>query len=129
MVAYDAQHNSVSTKDIKHKYIILWFWDPDCDECVELTPQLRDFYDIYKDYYDLEIYAVSITDDYDRWDDFIRKNQLTWINVSYAIGEPNYDFVDYFDLITTPGIYIINSKHKIIARQFPLDELHEKLGN
>ena len=129
LVAYDAQHKSISTKDINHKYIILWFWDPDCDECVELTPQLRDFYDIYKDYYDLEIYAVSITYDYDRWDDFILKNQLTWINVSYAIGEPNYDFVDYFDLITTPGIYIINSKHKIIARQFPLDELHEKLGN
>jgi len=129
LVAYDAQHNAVSTKDCKHKFIILWFWDPDCDECVELTPKLRDFYDIYKDYYDLEIYAVSITDDYDRWDRFIRENQLTWINVSFAIGEPNYDFVDYFDLITTPGIYIINAKHKIIARQFSLDELHEKLGN
>ena len=129
LVAYDVQHNAVSTKDIKHKYIILWFWDPDCDECVELTPQLRDFYDIYKDYYDLEIYAVSITDDYERWDHFIQENQLTWINVSFAIGEPNYDFVDYFDLITTPGIYLINSSHKIIARQFPLDELHEKLGN
>ncbi|MDL2308055.1 redoxin domain-containing protein [Bacteroidales bacterium OttesenSCG-928-C03] len=122
--AYDENERKQSTDSIPNKNIILWFWDPDCEDCLDQTPVLYDFYAVYKDTYDIEVYAVSITEDVERWERFTRENQLDWINVSYGMGEPNYDFVDYFDLLTTPAIYLINKDHVILDRMFSLDDLH-----
>ena len=129
LAAYDRNEQIINTKDIDNSIIILWFWDPDCDDCLEQTPKLFQFYKTYKNVYDIEVYAVSVTEDLDRWEHFIDENRLDWVNVSYAKGEPNYEFIDYFDLITTPGIFLIDKNHIIIDRQFPLDDLLEKIEN
>ena len=126
---YDKDKNKISTENIHTDFIILWLWDPDCDHCVEETPILYDFYKKNHNKYNFEVMAVSITEDYNRWLKFITENQLNWINVSYAMGEPNYDLVDFFDLLATPGIFIMDKNHKIIARQFPLSKLTEIFEN
>ena len=125
--AYDLDGNVLKTKDISADYIVLWLWDPDCDDCVEQTPKLHDFYQKNKQLYNFEVYAVSITEDVDRWRTFIENNHLDWLNVSYGKGEPNYDFADYFDVLTTPGIFLIRKNHTIVASQFPLEELQDHL--
>lgn len=122
--AFDSNKEEQSTKNIARKHIILWFWDPDCEDCLEQTPVLCDFYHVYKDEYDLEVYAISITEDTERWEKFVQEHHLDWINVSYGMGNTNYDFVDYFDLVTTPAIYLINKEHIIIERMFSMDDLH-----
>jgi protein-disulfide isomerase len=55
----------------------------------------------------------------------VNKYHLEWFNTSYAIAEPNYDAAIYFNFADTPAIFIIDKKHTIVARQFPLDELFE----
>ena len=60
---------------------------------------------------------------------FLRGSHDNWMNGSYSMGEPNYDLVDFFDLLATPGIFIIDKNHKIIARQFPLSKLGEIFEN
>ena len=119
---YTHSQERISSEDIKNQYIVLWFWDPDCEDCVEKTPKLYEFYQDFHEVYDFEVIAISITEDYERWNKLIPKFP-NWINASFAVGKPNYDFVDYFDLLTTPGIFIIDKEHKIIARQFPLEEI------
>lgn len=125
LICSDIKNVKHSSKNIDKEYIILWFWDADCDDCVELTPKLHDFYRNFAQYYDVEVFSVMVTDDLERWDRFSKNNQLSWINLSYAIDEPNYDFVEYFDIITTPVIYLISKNHTIINRNFSLEELHE----
>lgn len=125
--AFDRDAQLVKTKDLQNDFIVLWFWDPDCDDCVEQTPKLYDFYKQNKDLYNFEVFACSITDDLDRWISFISKNDLNWINVSQAKGEFNYDFVDYFDILTTPGIYLIRKDHTLVSGQFPIEELQDYL--
>ena len=125
--AYDSDGNILKTKDISSDYIVLWLWDPDCDDCVEQTPKLYDFYKKNRDLYNFEVYAISITEDVDRWRAFIESNHLDWQNVSFGKGEPNYNFADYFDVLTTPGIFLIRKDHTIVASQFPLEELQDHL--
>ena len=125
--AYNKDRQLVSSAEIKEAHIVLWFWDPDCDDCVELTPRLYEFYQEHKEDCHFEVMAISVTEDYDRWIRLVDELGLDWINVSYAMGEPNYDFVDFFGLVITPGIFILDREHKIIARQFPLTELFQKL--
>ena len=126
LVAYNLEKKPVTTKEITRSNIVLWFWDSDCDDCVELTPQLFELYDTYKDAYDFEVFAVSVTEDFERWERFIKEHELNWINASYAQGEPNYDFIEYFDIFTTPAIFLINKEHIIIDRQFSIKELLDK---
>ena len=44
LVSYDINNGKHASSDIDKDYIILWFWDADCDECKVETPKLRDFY-------------------------------------------------------------------------------------
>jgi thiol-disulfide isomerase/thioredoxin len=123
--SYANEHQKISTADIATKYTILWFWDPDCEHCIEYTPLLWDFYNKYRNLYNFEVIACSVTEDYDRWEAFIKEYRLEWLNTSYAIEEPNYDAVDFFNFADTPAIFVIDKQHKIVARQFPLDDLFE----
>ncbi|MEG1556294.1 MAG: redoxin domain-containing protein, partial [Bacteroidales bacterium] len=74
LTAYDLNHKAISTASINHDYILLWFWDPDCDHCIEETPKWFEFYHEFKDFYDLEVYAISVTEDEDRWKKFIEQH-------------------------------------------------------
>jgi len=118
-------HHKISTADIPTKYTLLWFWDPDCEHCIEYTPVLCEFYSKYRSLYDFEVIACSVTEDYDRWIAFINNHHLEWFNTSYAIEEPNYDAVEFFNFSDTPAIFIIDKQHQIVARQFHIDELFE----
>jgi peroxiredoxin len=123
--SYTNDHHKISTADIIAKYTILWFWDPDCEHCFEETPKLCDFYTKYHSVYDFDVIAYSVTEDYDRWIAFIKEHHLEWFNTSYAIEEPNYDAVEYFNFADTPAIFIIDKQHKIVARQFSIDDIFE----
>lgn len=125
--AFDKDKKKINTKDLKCNYIILWFWDPDCEHCVIETPELHDFYISKHNELSFEVVAVSVTDDHERWVKCSDENHLEWINLSYSMGDPNYDFLDYFDLVATPGIFVIDKDHKIIARQISLDKIKKLL--
>jgi peroxiredoxin len=123
--SYTKDQRKISTADMPSTYVLLWFWDPDCDHCLEYTPALYDFYCNYHTVYDFDVIACSVTEDYDRWEAFINQHHLDWFNTSYVIAQPNYDAIEYFNFNDTPAIYIIDKQHKIVARQFHIDELFE----
>jgi len=126
LTAYDIDGKQHSTNEIHTKYTILWFWDPDCDHCQEMTPVLHDLYQKRADELDFEVFAVEVNDDYDRWKAFSEKHGLSdWINLSTSMGETSVDYIEYFDIVTTPVILLIDNEkdHTIIARQMTLDEI------
>ena len=126
LTAYDIDGKQHSTNEIQTKYTILWFWDPDCDHCQEMTPILHDLYQKRADELDFEVFAVEVNDDYPRWKAFSEMNNLSdWINLSTSMGETSVDYIEYFDIVTTPVILLIDNEnnHAIIARQLTLDAI------
>ena len=130
LTAYDINGKQHSTNEIQTKYTILWFWDPDCDHCQEMTPVLHDLYQEKADELDFEVFAVEVNDDYDRWTAFSEKHGLSdWINLSTSMGETSVDYIEYFDIVTTPVILLIDNEknHVIIARQISLEEVERAM--
>jgi peroxiredoxin len=123
--SFTNDHHKISTADMTTEYTVLYFWDPDCEHCLEDTPKLCDFYSKYHTLYNFEVIACSVTEDYSRWIAFIAEHHLEWFNTSYAIEEPNYDAVEFFNFSDTPAIFILDKQHKIVARQFNMDDLFE----
>ena len=130
LTAFDINGKQHSTNEIRTKYTILWFWDPDCDHCQEMTPVLHDLYQEKADELDFEVFAVEVNDDYERWTAFSEKYGLDdWINLSTSMGETSEDFIEYFDIVTTPVILLIDNEknHVIIARQITLEEVEQMM--
>ena len=102
--------------------------NPDCDHCQEMTPILHQMYTEHADDYNFEVFAVEVNDDYDRWKKFSDVHNLwDWINLSTSMGDQNIDFIEYFDIMTTPVLLLVDNSnyHTIIARQMSLSELQK----
>lgn len=121
--------SKTSTNDIQRKYTVLWFWDPDCEDCQHETPILHQFYLENADTYDFEVFGVSITEDVDFWKEKSNEWSLSWINSCMGLGGYNYDFVDYLSLIATPASFLLDENHKIILRNFTPEQLQEYFEN
>ena len=132
LISHDIDGKPHSTNDIKTKYTVVWFWDPDCDHCQGMTPVLHQMYTEHAEDYNFEVFAVEVNDDYDRWKKFSDEHNLwDWINLSTSKGEQNIDFIEYFDILTTPVLLLVDNSnyHTIIARQMSLTELQKFLEN
>lgn len=118
-----------SLYDIKKKYTLVYFFDPDCGHCRAESPKLVDFYNKNKAKYDLEVFAVSIDTSLQKMKDYIKEMKMTWttVNGPRSYFKEVYSNLYYAD--TTPTLYVLDEKKKVIARKLPVEKLDEFLGN
>lgn len=110
--------------DVKAKYTILVFWDPTCSHCKTEVPKLSQYYDSVKTKgVSIEVFAVGIESDMELWKKFIRDNKLKWLNVSDLYNNTN--FRNYYDIYSTPVIYLLDDKKHIIAKRLDTDKLRD----
>lgn len=115
----------VSLNNIKAKYTVLYFWEPGCGHCKVATPKFHEF---YKKVHSkgIEFLAVYTQVELEPWKEFIEKNELTdWINAY----DPYYTskFRDYYDVLTTPSVYLLDKDKKIIAKKIDVESLEKIL--
>lgn len=103
------------------KYTVLYFWDPDCSHCQKETPKLRDLYNGKWKGKGIEVFAVGSISDVDEWKKYIREKKLPWINVVDQNGENKAKHV--YDIYSTPVIYLLDEKKKIIAKRLDVEQL------
>lgn len=123
LIMPDTNNVFTSFYSIKKKYTLLWFWDPDCGHCKVETPKLKDFYNKYKDSLSIEVFAVSMDQDLERWKKYIRDNQLIWINVGGNTA--NIDFHKVYDLYSSPVLYVLDKDKKILAKRIAVGDLED----
>jgi peroxiredoxin len=112
---------SVNMYDIKSKYTLLVFWDPDCGHCKKEIPQLAQVYPKLKPL-GVTIYSIATIaeEERDHWKEFIRVNGLDFINVADYLG-----YRTLYDISSTPVIYILDANKKIIAKRIGVDQLED----
>jgi thiol-disulfide isomerase/thioredoxin len=114
-----------SIHGLTSKYVVLYFFDPDCSTCKKDTPLMLDLYHKYKDTLGVEFYAVNIMTDKDKWLKFINEYKLDWINV----WDPSHlaNIHNLFNTYTTPQIYLLDKDKKVLARRLDPTNLEKIL--
>lgn len=118
-----------SLYELKAKYTIIFFYDPDCGHCEKEIPKMVELYHKVKPY-DVEVFGVCTVTDVQKWKDYIKKEKMDWLNVA----DPYYrsKFRDYYDIYSTPVIYLLDEKKEILAKRIDTEQLenilNKKLG-
>lgn len=110
----------VSLHDINAEFTILLFWEPGCGHCKKAIPALHDAYQKYKDK-GVEVFAVYTQVKKEEWDEFIEEKELEWINVYDPYGISR--FRDYYDIYSTPVIYLLDKDKKLIAKRIAAEDV------
>ena len=110
----------VSLYDVEKDFTVLYFWEPNCGHCQEATPKLKAYYDRPKDY-SLEVFAVCTTSDKEKWTKYIEDNKLIWINGWDPKRISHFDY--YYNVQSTPTIYVLDKNKKIIAKKLAVEEI------
>lgn len=122
----DQNFQQKSLYEIKKKYTVLYIFDPDCGHCREESPKLVEFYNKNKIKFNLEVFAVSADTSMQKMKDYIKEMKMTWITVN---GPRSYvgQYSKLYYAETTPSLYILDDKRKIIAKGLPVEKIEDFL--
>jgi peroxiredoxin len=111
--------------NLKNRFTILAFWDPDCSHCKKEIPKLYSEFAAGVKAKDVQVYAVCTETERKKWLEFIQKEKLNWINV--ADIELQNPFRSIYDIHSTPVLYVLDKNKKILAKRIPVEKISEFL--
>ena len=107
----------ISSHRFPQKYVILWFWDPDCHHCQEQTETLKELYDSLSAAGNkvFEVYAVGYEADVAKWKRYVREHHLPFVNVGGS--NVNIDYQEAYNVHGAPTMIILNEERRIIMNK------------
>lgn len=109
----DLNGNQVTLSKVPGKIKIVDFWASWCGPCRLNNPALKKLYEQYHSQ-GLEIISISLDNKKERWADAVKKDGLTWINVSSLQGW-KCSVARQYNVTGVPAIYILDENNRIIA--------------
>ncbi len=122
MVLRDTLMRPIRLSSVDSRFIVLYFYDPDCGHCKKATPKLRNSYERLKQK-NVEVIAACTVTDIDKWKNYIKEYHLNWINASDPYLQSNFR-ADY-DIKSTPTIYVLNKDKEIIAKRIGVEQIED----
>jgi peroxiredoxin len=116
---------AVKLSQVKGKYILLDFWASWCGPCREENPKLVLTYARFKAK-GFAILGVSMDESKSQWLEAVKKDQLSWENVSDLRGDKNKATLIY-GINAIPNNFLIDKNGIIIARNLRGKELDDQL--
>ena len=115
----------IELHDIESEYTILYFWRYDCGHCKKSTPDIKAFYEKYKDK-GVKIVAVcaKFTDEIpDCWK-YIDENGIgDWLHTVDEFHRSR--FMTVYNIKSTPQLYILDRNKEIISKRIGAEQLEE----
>lgn len=114
----DSAGKTVELGKVRADYTILVFWDPTCGHCKTEIPELKAYYDSLKTAgVSVEVYAIYSELDYPAWRKYIREHKHTWLDVCARDAQELGTAKWYYDVYSTPTLYVMDANKKIIAKR------------
>jgi len=121
----DTLGNLKKLSDFKGKVVLLEFWGSWCHGCRQEHPNLVKTYQKYNDK-GFDIFAVAMEKNKSNWIAAIKKDELTWTNVSEVNGE-DYSARLIYGISEYPSSFLIDQNGKIVAKNLKGKALSKKI--
>jgi thiol-disulfide isomerase/thioredoxin len=124
---------------------LVLFWSATCGHCKEEMPKIAEAYkDLNKDIIaqneiiklknkgakilkptlplNFDLFPVSMTETVDEWKKYLIEQKFPWkLNLYDPLNETN--FRQYYDVYSTPVLYIIDKNKKVIAKRIAAEKI------
>ena len=117
--AVNQNGDTVSLSEIAERYLLLHFSSAACYPSQQSIPELRMMHDRYKDR--LKIVRISVDLSKEDWEESIRKDSITWLNLWDGKGDYG-DAVLKYGIIGTPNYVLISPDKIIVDKWFGYEE-------
>lgn len=121
----DPSGKKIALSSLKGKVVLIDFWASWCGPCRKEMPNVVAAYKKYKSK-GFEIYGVSLDKDMQPWVDAIKKDGITWIQVSDLQFWNSVAAKDY-NVQGIPFTVLLDKEGKVIAKDLRGDALDAKL--
>lgn len=101
--------------------VLIVFYASTCPHCRKMLPQLSELYRGQKEK-KVEVIAVSMDENKTDWLNFVKENNLSWINLSDLKGWNGKAVLDY-SIYATPTMFLIGRTMKIISKPMGIEEV------
>ncbi|MCD8310712.1 MAG: AhpC/TSA family protein [Prevotellaceae bacterium] len=78
----DLGGNPLTLSSLRGKYLVLDFWGSWCVWCIKGIPDMKEYYEKYKD--KMEILSIACRDSEEQWKAAVEKYELPWLHVINA---------------------------------------------
>ncbi len=113
----------ISLHDVQSKFTVVYFWDPECGHCQKVTPALKLAIDTLASK-GVKVFGVCTEPEAEKVKKAVEKYSLqSWINVIDPYNTSG--FRKFYDIVSTPQMYLLNDKKEIIAKQISTEQLSE----
>ena len=126
LILIDTMGAFFSLYEIKSEYTVVIFWNQECGTCKREILELKSLYENNQP--DFEVYAICVDTNLVSWRKFVTQNNLNWINVN-GTRSLSDDYHKLYDIYSTPVIYLLDKKKKIIAKRLDAKQLEGFLNN
>lgn len=120
LILIDTTGNYQSFFSLGNEYVLLYFWDYDCGICQKESEYLKKLY--AETNLDIEIYAVNVNADLDKWKSSVKEKEFNWVNVN-GTRSVTQNFHDLYDTYGTPAIFILDKNRNIIAKKIGAEQV------
>lgn len=121
----DTSDRVIALSSFKGKVTLLDFWAAWCGPCRKENPNIVKAYNKFHEK-GLQIFAVSLDKDAEKWKKAIVKDSLNWTQVS-DLKYWNSEAASLYGVRAIPANFLLDKDGKIIARNLHGDELEKKL--
>ena len=112
----------------KGRWVLLDFWATWCEPCLREMPVLLQAYEKYA-IRGLEICAVSLDMEEERWRSYVVGNNLLWTNAIDLPREGEPAAAELYGLQTIPANFLISPQGEIVAKNLYGEELLHVLAH
>jgi peroxiredoxin len=120
----DSALKPISLYTTKAKYTVLVFWDPTCGHCKIEVPRLDSAYKASWKSKGVAMVGFKTEGTKEEWQNFIKQYKLNgWIHAWDPDAQSN--FRRLYDVYSTPVVYLLDEKKKIVAKRLGVEQLNE----
>ncbi|WP_082577799.1 thioredoxin-like domain-containing protein [Flavobacterium sp. Root186] len=118
----DASDTKYVLNDVKSKYTILFFFDPECSHCMEVIPKTKGWFHVDGPK-DAHVLAIYINHNEQEWKKYVKENTYPqrWLNLWDKNGEEKIQ--EKYWIQSLPTIYVLDENKKVILKDVNYKQL------